>query len=226
MTDKTMTEVRDWHLEAYKVTGQPKHKDMADAITRHLSQTAERGEAVVLMTVSDEVIPVLQPLEGWRDLPFGNYLLYTAPPPAAGVPDGWAMVPEYRGYAHLGIGRYRLFHSHADDVPELCIVPAKPEEVAGRIVGDLRNDGPDVIDADAIAVRLQFENVAGLNALEQQLRLLREVHFPGSLSATPSPAIDVAAVREVIGDLREWGENDEQLMNRAKWLSIAIGDAK
>lgn len=91
--------------------------------------------------------------------------------------DGWVLVPNYRGYAHLGIGGYFLYHSHANDPAELCIVPASAEEIAGRAVGDLRDDGPDEIQAERMAVRLQFANVEGLDALEQQLRLLREVHF-------------------------------------------------
>lgn len=33
--------------------------------------------AVVFMSVTDDATPVMQPLEGWRDLRKGNYLLYT-----------------------------------------------------------------------------------------------------------------------------------------------------
>jgi hypothetical protein len=47
-----------------------------------------QGEAVALMSVTDDVTPVLQPLEGWRNLPNCNYLLYAAHPAMpAGVPD-------------------------------------------------------------------------------------------------------------------------------------------
>jgi len=97
---------------------------------------------------------------------------------ADAVPDGFVLSPHFRGFAHLGLGRYRLSHSRAGVEAELSIVPATPEEVAGRAVGDLRDDGPDEIPAELMAVRLRFENVAGLDALEQQLRLLRETHFP------------------------------------------------
>ncbi len=105
--------------------------------------------------------------------------LYAAPPaPAASVPDGYVLAPHFRGFAHLGLGRYRLFHSRPGVDAELFIVPATPDETAGRVVGDLRDDGPDEIPAELMAVRLRFENAAGLDALEQQLRLLRETHFP------------------------------------------------
>lgn len=105
---------------------------------------------------------------------------------------GFVIAPHYRGYAHLGTGRYRLFHSCAGDAAELSIVPATPEEIAGRKVGDLRDDGPEVIDAESMAVRIRFENVAGLDALEQQLRLLREVHFPSPFAA-PQPQAEPVA---------------------------------
>lgn len=98
-------------------------------------------------------------------------------PTPASVPDGYVMAPHFRGFAHLGLGQYRLFHSRAGSDAELSIVPATPDETAGRVVGDLRDDGPDEIPAELMAVRLRFENVAGLDALEQQLRLLRETHF-------------------------------------------------
>jgi hypothetical protein len=42
-----------------------------------------QGDAVALMSVTDDVTPVLQPLEGWRNLPNRNYTLYTAQPLAA-----------------------------------------------------------------------------------------------------------------------------------------------
>lgn len=103
--------------------------------------------------------------------------LISATPTLASVPDGYVIAPHFRGFADLGLGRYRMFHSRAGVEAELCIVPATPEEAAGRVVGDLRYDGPDEIPAELMAVRLRFENVAGLDALEQQLRLLRETHF-------------------------------------------------
>lgn len=91
------------------------------------------------------------------------------------------LAPDYRGYARLGIGAYLLNCTPAGEPAELVISLATEEEKAGRVVGDLRvNPDPQPIQPEVMAVRLRFENVAGLDALEQQLRLLREEHFPGS----------------------------------------------
>jgi hypothetical protein len=42
----------------------------------------------------------------------------------------------------------------------------------------------------------------------------------------PAQAVDVGAIREVIDDLREWGETDKQLAARADQLTRAIGTAQ
>jgi hypothetical protein len=85
---------------------------------------------------------------------------------------------EARGYAHLGIGAYIINHSHAGEVPELCISMASEEDRRTRTVGDEVDNEPDsVVRAEEMVVRLRFENVAGLDALEAQLRHVRRVHF-------------------------------------------------
>lgn len=95
------------------------------------------------------------------------------------VPPGFALVPDYRGFAHLGTGQYLLNISAADEPAELVISIASDEEAAGRTVGDLRDNKPGtVIQPEQMAVRLRFANEAGLAALEQHLRILREEHFP------------------------------------------------
>lgn len=87
---------------------------------------------------------------------------------------------EYRGYAHLGIGAYIINHSSigAENGAELCISIATEEEKKCREIGSLK-DNPEgaVLHPEDMVVRLKFENVAGLNALEAQLALLRSVHF-------------------------------------------------
>lgn len=99
------------------------------------------------------------------------------------VPEGYVIAPHYRGYAHLGLGQYLINHSRAGDDAELAISIATEAQKAGRVVGDLRDNEPgEQVMPEDIAVRIRFENVAGLDALQQQLRLLREVHF-----AAPSP---------------------------------------
>lgn len=102
-------------------------------------------------------------------------------PVAAGlpaIPEGMALVPDYRGYAHLGTGQYVINHSRAGEPAELVISVATEEEKAGRAVGDSRDNAPDaLLQPEAMAVRLRFSTVAGLDALENQLALVRSVHF-------------------------------------------------
>lgn len=96
------------------------------------------------------------------------------------VPENHVIAPHFRGYALLGIGAYLINHTAAHEPAELCVSIATEEEKAGRVVGDLRDNVPGaLIQPEVIAVRIGFDNVAGLDALEQQLRLLREEHFSG-----------------------------------------------
>lgn len=106
----------------------------------------------------------------------------------APAPAGWVMVPDYRGYAALGTGQYLLDISGDANPAELIIHIATGEEKDGRTVGDLRdksNPG-EMIQPEKMAVRLAFFTVAGLDALEQQLRILRETHFA---AAPAAPAV-------------------------------------
>jgi hypothetical protein len=97
------------------------------------------------------------------------------------VPEGFVLAPHFRGYAHLGIGAYVINHSAKGEPAELVISVATEEEKAGRTVGDSRDNAPDaMLQPEAMAVRLRFENVAGLDALEQQLRFVRSEHFAES----------------------------------------------
>ena len=96
-------------------------------------------------------------------------------------------VPDFRGYAALGTGQYLLNACPATEVlpAELVISIATEEEKAGRVIGDLKVVEPGTeIDPSSMAVRLAFFSVSGLDALEQQLRILREESFPNT---TPQP---------------------------------------
>jgi len=104
-------------------------------------------------------------------------------PAAPAVPEGYCIAPHYRGFAKIGAGLYSLCHSAKPDPAELLIVIATDEERATREVGGLYHDESKQIEPDEICVRLQFVNKAGLDALEQQLRLLRKEHF----AASPEP---------------------------------------
>lgn len=173
-------------------------------------------------------------LEGAADLldqlamasPYG---LDCAGPPAVTVPAGMALVPDYRGYARLGVGAYLLNHSSEGNPAELIISIASEEEAAGRTVGDLKDNPPGtVLQPEQMAVRLRFENVAGLDALERQLRLLRDVHFPDSATPAAHPVavtaddlIDIA--RRVEGLKRECGKDPESpiAIQNGRYMAIS-----
>lgn len=119
--------------------------------------------------------------------------------PEAGAA-GMVLAPDYRGYAHLGIGAYIINHS-AELPAELVITPASEAEKAGREIGSEvinPDDAPPIQPID-MAVRLRFENVQGLDALETQLRHVRCTHFPD----TAPPADDRA--RELLRQVNAVG---------------------
>ena len=110
------------------------------------------------------------------------------------------IAPHYRGYARLGVGTYCINHSADDAEPELVISVATDEEKAGRAVGEDRGNAEGaLIQPNDIAVRIAFENVAGLDALEKQLRRLRESHFAVPVQPKADPLTDdlVGALAEV-----------------------------
>jgi hypothetical protein len=111
------------------------------------------------------------------------------------VPEGFVVAPHFRGYAHLGIGAYVINHSAKGEPAELAISIATEEEKAGRTVGDTRDNAPDaMVQPESMAVRLRFENVAGLDALEKQLAFVRSEHFHESI-VTSAGAQNAEAIR-------------------------------
>lgn len=109
-----------------------------------------------------------------------------ATPPAGA---GMVLVPDYRGYAHLGTGQYLLNHSDAGEPPEVIISIATEEEKAGRSIGEERDNPPGhSIQPEAMAVRLRFANPAGLAVLENEIRKMRETHGWAAPSPAPAPA--------------------------------------
>ena len=109
-------------------------------------------------------------------------------------------VPEYRGYANLGTGQYLLNISEKGDPPELIISIASEQEKSGRTVGDLRDNAPGaIVQPEEMAVRLRFQNVAGLDALEQHLKFLRDEHFTTikleAAGALEAQAAEITALR-------------------------------
>lgn len=124
-------------------------------------------------------------------------------------------VPDFRGYAALGTGQYLLNACPATEVlpAELVISIATEEEKAGRVIGDLKVVEPGTeIDPSSMAVRLAFFSVSGLDALEQQLRILREESFPNT---TPQPdrVAELEQLRQQVADLEK--ERDELIEVKA-----------
>lgn len=219
MTDKTMTldyydagllgeggggEISWWHdyIRSELYRAHEFYQGQANAITRHLSQPAERGEAVALPVPSS--IDTSHKNQAFVTLGFGDQsqrdsfvkatrshrtALYTAPPPAAGVLDEneasvaaiqFALTAE-DGFAWLRLwneGDFEACRREWPEAPSQCYVGADP-----------------------------------------------------LLSTTPSPTIDVAAVREVIGELNCTLHQSLQgaadfCGEQANKLARAIGDAK
>lgn len=108
---------------------------------------------------------------------------FASPPAPREAQTSMVLVPDWKGYALLGAGRYIINHS-ADFDPalgaELFITLATEEDRAGdRKIGetrDSRNPGQPVESEDMV-LRIGFLNERGLFALEDQLRIIRETHF-------------------------------------------------
>jgi hypothetical protein len=102
--------------------------------------------------------------------------------------------PDWKGYALLGdpakTGGYVMEHSAAPPDPELgaefIIRPATQKDREGnRQVGESRKTDGSPIQPEVMAIRIGFLNAAGLDALEAQLRVLREENFPDSIPSRP-----------------------------------------
>lgn len=96
---------------------------------------------------------------------------------AGAVPEGYKPAPIYMGYAHLGLRQYEVHVSSPEVCTEICFVPVS---VIERKAEKLEASGfnKKYIEPDNMAVRIRFESVEALNALEDQLELLRIIHFP------------------------------------------------
>lgn len=128
-------------------------------------------------------------------------LAATATQASAEQPAGYVRAPHYRGYANLGTGQYLLNHSRSGEVVSLVISVATDEEKAGRVVGDERANPTHVmLQPEAMAVRIDFTTVAGLDALENQLRKLRAEHFapPSPQPVAESGAQNAAAIISIL----------------------------
>lgn len=113
-----------------------------------------------------------------------------------------------RGYAHLGIGAYVLNNSNVQEPAELIISIATEGEKAGRAVGEDRaNPEGHVLQPEDMVVRLRFENAAGLDALEKQLRFLREEHFQGTAPPAAPAKLEPLMEEELRTAFENWFSN-------------------
>lgn len=101
------------------------------------------------------------------------------------VPDGWKLVPDWKGYALLGTGHYVINHTADFDEKlgaELLITLANEDDKSGnRQIGESRDvTDQKLIESDQMVIRIGFLNERGLFALEDQLRYIRQLHFAAS----------------------------------------------
>lgn len=89
-----------------------------------------------------------------------------------------------RGYALLGTGNYCIDHTPDFDKElgaEILITLATDADRSNnRQIGEARDNPPNAppIQPNEMVIRIGFLNERGLFALEDQLRMLREIHFP------------------------------------------------
>jgi hypothetical protein len=102
----------------------------------------------------------------------------------AKLPEGYVIAPAWKGYALLGTGNYVIQHSAEFDPElgaELFITLATDEDrEGGRQIGEsraTRNPNQPVYPEDMV-LRIGFLSERALFALEDQLRTIRELHFP------------------------------------------------
>jgi hypothetical protein len=116
--------------------------------------------------------------------------LYTTPQASAGVkvPEGYALVPNWHGYALLGTGNYLLHYAPPPIDPELgaefAITLASDEDRSGnRQIGELRDSTrKEPYQPEEIAIRIGFLTPQALDALEEQLRMLRADYWPETVA--------------------------------------------
>ena len=111
------------------------------------------------------------------------------------TPDGWVLAPAWRGYALLGTRNYLLNHSAAPTDPELgaeffITFASEADKSGNRQVGescdtDLES-GP--IEAKDMVLRIGFTCHEAVDALTDQLALMRKENFPDALPAAPGAA--------------------------------------
>jgi hypothetical protein len=133
-----------------------------------------------------------------------------------------AEAAKYRGYAALGTGNYIINHSGAGEVPELCISLATAEDKRTRTIGDsIDNEPGSLVLAEEMVVRLRFANRTGWEALNTQLQLLRDVHFPSANAR--AAACDPPAAAEQVESVTPAGPHEPEARQQSQaWRNDAL----
>ena len=134
------------------------------------------------------------------------------------VPDGWKLVPDWKGYALLGTGHYVINHTADFDEKlgaELLITLANEDDKSGnRQIGESREvTDQKLIESDQMVIRIGFLNERGLFALEDQLRYIRKIHFsaaPASPEQQDIPPEMAEVLNKTIWELYADGAAPEQ----------------
>ena len=99
--------------------------------------------------------------------------------------EGWVLVPPWKGYALFGTGQYVLNHTAAPMDPELgaeiLVTLATDKDREGdRKIGESRDTDPNAppIQPQDMVIRMGFLCPEAIDALEDQLILLRRENFP------------------------------------------------
>lgn len=100
-------------------------------------------------------------------------------------PEDWVLVPPWKGYALFGTGQYVLNHTPGPADPELgaeivVTLATDKDRAGGRKIGESRDTDPDAppIQPRDMVIRMGFLCPEAIDALEDQLIMLRRENFP------------------------------------------------
>lgn len=112
----------------------------------------------------------------------------------AASPHGYALVPDWKGYARFGTGNYVLNHTSGPMDPELgaeiiVTLATDADRSGNRKVGESRDTDPNAppIQPENMVIRMGFLSPEAINALEEQLIHLRRENFPDTQPLAAAP---------------------------------------
>lgn len=114
----------------------------------------------------------------------------------------------------LGLGEYIIKHTAIGEPAQVVFSEATKEERETRTVGDLKDCEPGPFDHSRIRGRIQFASASGLDALEVQLRQLREVHWPETIAAAPAAGDALDDTDRFRAAYMEWQKKTDFIQDR------------